>query len=125
MELDVESNEMQEQAIIRLLLLYANEILIFHEEDENREIKEIPVRAGDFIIHDILSDELSFDDPLCQKIFDEIAASIEAETLPDKDHFFHHTDTKVATLAINLCVPSYELSTNWGKNRIYVDLDDP
>ncbi|MCX6249316.1 MAG: DNA primase [Bacteroidetes bacterium] len=123
MELEVDSSEAQERAIIRLLLLYANEILIFKEEDENKEMKEIPVKVGDFIIHDIQSDELSFDDPVCQQIFNEMAASLEQEKIADKDHFFHHTDINISTLAIDLCVPSYELSTNWKKNRIYVDLE--
>ena len=122
-ELDIENCKAQERAIIRILLLYPNEILIFQEEDENKEMKEIPVKAGDFIINDILSDELTFEDPVCQQIFDEIAATLEQDKIADKDYFFHHTDMNVATLAIDLCVPSYELSGNWLKNHIYVDLE--
>jgi len=71
-----------------VIALYANEIILFKKENEEKEIADIPVKVADFIIHDIINDEIRFDNELCQKIFDEISSSLDQELIRDKDFFF-------------------------------------
>jgi DNA primase len=120
---DLESNEAQEREIIRLLLLYANEIIVFKSENENKEIAEIPVKVGDYIIHDILNDDIVFDNGLYQQVFNEISASLDQEKIRDKDFFFQFPVKEVAILAIDLCMVPYSLSHNWKKNEVQVDTE--
>jgi DNA primase len=122
-EYDLESNEAQEHEIIRLLLLYGNDIIVFKKENEDKELTDISIRIGDFIIHDIVNDEIRFDNEHCQKIFDEIAASLDQEIIRDKDFFFQYPDKEIAILAIDLCMVPYSLSHNWKKNDITVPLE--
>jgi len=118
---DLESNESQEREIIRLLLLYGNDIILFPKENEDKEITDFQVKIGDFIIHDILNDEIRFENELCQKVFNEISASLDQEIISDKDFFFQYPVKEIAAIAIDLCMTPYSLSHNWKKNNIHID----
>jgi len=65
-EPDTLSSEFQERDIIRLLLLYGENMLTVTEEDEEMEMSVV-----EMVVHDILEDELTFKDPDCQGIFCE------------------------------------------------------
>lgn len=120
---DLESNESQEREILRLLLLYGNDTILFKKENEDKEITDVQVKVGDFIVHDILNDEIRFDNELCQQVFNEISASLDQEIIRDKDFFFQYRGKEIAAFAIDLCMTPYSLSHNWKKNNIYVDLE--
>ena len=79
------------------------------------------MKVGDFIIHDILNDEIRFENELCQKVFNEISASLNQEVISDKDFFFQYPVKEIAAFAIDLCMTPYALSHNWKKNNIHVD----
>ena len=120
-EYDINSGESQEKEVIRLLLLYGNAEIIFHVENEDKELEDVPIIVADFIIRDIQNDEIRFENPVCQKIFDEIAGSREKGITADKDQFLHHADPEISSLSIDLSITPYELSGNWEKNQIFVN----
>ncbi len=122
-EYDPESSECQEKEVVRLLLLYGNDNILFRKTNEDNEPVDVSIRVADFIVNDLLADEIVFENKICLKIFDEVHAALEQEKIPDKDHYYHHPDIEIATFAIDLGMKPYELSGHWEKNNIFVDLE--
>jgi DNA primase len=120
-EYDVNSGDSQEKEIIRLLLLYGNAEIVFEQVNEDKETEKVSVKIADFILQDILSDEIKFENSLCQRIFDEFAGFQQKGILADKDYFLLHSDPDIASLSIDLCIIPYVLSGNWEKNQIFVN----
>jgi len=116
-EKQIETNptdtEYQERDVIRLLLNYGGSQIEFEEEDENKRKTNIEIAVGNFIVNDLKNDEIKFNNPIYQKIFEEYAELLLTEELPDEKHFINHTSRKLASMAIDLLTSPYELSENW------------
>jgi len=122
LETDPESPEYQEREIIRILLLYGNEII--HLPSPVVDEEPIPVMIADMVVHDIRSDELGFENPVFEKIFSEYAAVLEKEGVPDRAMFLSHSDPGLSRAAVDLIFTPYELSLNWAKNNILVETEE-
>ena len=122
LEFDPDSSEHQEKEIIRLLLLYGHEVILIrlHPGDE----EEVPVGVADFIVHDIIHDEMTFDNTLYQSVFDEYLQEAENEAVPDRSRFLSHSNPGISSLAVDLVFTPYELSENWLKNNIMVTTEE-
>jgi DNA primase len=114
-EFDVYETEYQERDIIRILLNYGQQEIIFEETDENGHPVEIAVEVAKFIVNDIRRDSLEFKDPAFKKIFDEYVQHIERDEIPDENHFKNHEDPEISTLAVNMLLSPYEVSETWQK----------
>lgn len=121
-EIDLISDEYQERELIRQLLIYGrDEITLDQHDEEGREVP-LSIRVADFIVIDILRDELQFDSDLYGRIFQEFVNAREAgEEIPDDTFFKLHRDPAIAHAAIDMMVSRYELSENWEKNDIIVE----
>lgn len=107
-----ETDELQEQEIVRLLLTYGHELVSWDENEENMYI-------GSFIIQNL--SDVTFEDKLCKKIIDQYLLQIEEGNLPTANQFIKSEDDDVANLAISLSTSPYHLSENWyDKHKIYV-----
>jgi len=121
-EVDSDSPEFQEKEIIRLLLLYGHEVIRLRVNPAEEE--EIPVAVADYVVHDIIQDEMDFENRLCKAIFDEYARAIENDEIPGRASFISHPDREIASLAVDLVFTPYELSHNWLKNNILVTTEE-
>ncbi|MCP4550661.1 MAG: DNA primase [Bacteroidetes bacterium] len=119
-EFDISATKNQESELVRLLLLYGDEEIVFEDIDENKQKIEVPIKVAEFIIHDLKSDEVSFQDKILQKVFDEYSQALEAGIILTTDHFMQHPEDNISQLVIDLTVSPYELSNNWLKKRIPV-----
>ncbi|MFH1159370.1 MAG: DNA primase [bacterium] len=123
-EYDIDSDEYQERELIRLLLLYGNETITLLQKDENNKEAEFSVKVADFILIDIIRDELGFENPLYAGIFSSYIIAHEQQMIPDRQEFLSHTDPEIARVAIDLVFTPYELSENWETNNILVEEED-
>ena len=121
-ETDPNSTEYQEKEIIRMLLLYGNNTIKINTNTEDGE--EISVLVSDYVIHDIKTDELTFDVPVLAKIFSEYQQASEKDAIPDRLFFLSHADPDISQTAIDLMFTPYELSINWFKNSILVETEE-
>ncbi|MBE9480701.1 MAG: DNA primase [Bacteroidetes bacterium] len=117
---DLYEGEFQERDIIRLLLMYGNKEIIFEEINEDNQKIDVPVKVANFIVKDIKSDEIYFQNATYQLIFNEYESAIEKGFIPDEQYFINHADEKISQLTIELISSPYELSPNWLKKRILV-----
>ncbi|MFH1320345.1 MAG: DNA primase [Bacteroidota bacterium] len=132
---DIKSAEYQERDIIRFLLNYGSHRLVFPrpgiEEpgrgsappDEDGQ-SNVEISVAEFIINEIVDDQIEIESPIYRKIFDEFLDSIEKQIIPDQQHFLNHLDIKISELAVNLVFSPYSLSDNWKKHKIYVRTED-
>jgi len=109
-----------EREIIRLLLTYANQEIIFDDIDENDQKIEVPIKIAEYVIHDLKSDEIGFHDAGLQLIFNEFDHALENGTILTGEYFSQNPDVKLSKLAIDLMATPYELSDNWLRKRIPV-----
>lgn len=121
-ETDPDSPEYQEKEIIRTLLLYGHETI--HLPPASPHENAIPVLVADMVIHDILRDELEFDNPFFQKIFSFYAKGIENGSAPDHNALLTHPEHELSSLVVDLIFTPYELSLNWAKNNILVETEE-
>jgi DNA primase len=120
-EADQADTEFQERDLIRLLLLYANYEIPIDEETEDGQILQQKIPVSRYIIEDIHRDEITFSNPVYQKIFDEFDLAIRNGEEPDEQIFIREAhDPMVSHAVINLLSNPYELSENWLRNRVQV-----
>lgn len=115
-----DSAETQEREIIRLLLSYGNQEIIFEELNELEQKIEVPIKIAEFIVHDLKNDEIEIENPEYRLIFDEYERSLSKGVIPNETHFTQFQDSRVAQLAVDLLSTPYELSYNWERNKIHV-----
>ncbi len=112
-EVDVYETEYQERDIIRILLNYGKQEIVFETPDENGHPVEVPIEVARFIINDIRRDSLDFNNPAMKKIFDEYVEHIDRDEIPDESYFKNHEDPEISNLSVNMLLSPYELSENW------------
>lgn len=120
-----ETNHHQEKEIIRLLLLYAEENLLFTVENEDKRQEDVTIRVIDFIVDDMTQDKLTFEHEACKAIFDIYAKARQENSIPTNKLFTNHQDEAISKLAVDLLSSPYTLSKNWEtKHKIYVATED-
>jgi DNA primase len=112
-EINLNDTEYQEKDVIRLLLNYGSSEIEMEELDENKRVVRIPVPVAGFIYADLKNDDISFSNPVYQKIFDEYGEFLQKDEIPDEKYFINHTSKKLSGVAIDLLTSPYELSENW------------
>jgi hypothetical protein len=72
--------------------------------------------VSDYIVREIASDELSFDDKVCAAIFGEFRFHVEHGIFPGDKQFVKHEDPEISRFSADLLSDSYELSKIWNKH---------
>ncbi len=119
-----EGSEYQEKDIIRLLLNYGNKEIKITELNEDEKEVETKIKIVFFIVNDLNADNIKFENPVYQKIFDEYSISVSQGNVPKEETFINHSDEKISRLVVDLISSPYVLSPNYAKNRIYVKTED-
>jgi DNA primase len=111
-----------EKEIIRLLLKYGSEEFDrkIHSEDGKEEI----VTVSDYIVREITSDELFFNDPVCARIFEDFRFHSEQGLFPGDKHFVKHADPEISRMSADLLAESHELSKIWKDKQTFVETEE-
>lgn len=118
---DQSSSEFQERDLIRLMLIYANHDLQIDEDMGNGQFFSQKITVSQYIIEEIRRDEISFRNPIYQKIFDVFDSLIQNGEEPNEKRFIQDTEDEALSTAVrDLLLNPYELSENWLKNRVLV-----
>lgn len=112
-----------EREIIRILLNYGKEKILFKEKTKFG-IKKISYQAADYIVRDLMDNKIEFQDKTCREIFNEYVSAKENEIIPEIDFFINNPDKNISNLSVDLLSEAYELSDNWiKKHKIFVDTE--
>lgn len=123
-DLDYTNSEFQEKEIIRLLLQYGQEHVSIgsgeNPETAQQASSKIDIAVGKYLVTSIKADDLVFNNPVYQMIFDEYHKLINQEQEPDEKDFINHEMEQVRSISADLLSSPYTLSLNWEKKRIHV-----
>ena len=111
----------QEKDLIRLMLTYGSiGIQVEIEAQESEEIKKEEIPLAQYIIEELLSDDLKYVNETYQSIFDEFLDGIENGLIVNDQHFFQKEEASLSSLVVDLTMPKDSVSENWEKkHRIY------
>ncbi len=122
-EFDKLDSKFQEQEIIRLLLIYGQKS--FTEKVTNEEeTKEVRHNIAEYVVNDLLADEIAFTDQSLLKIFELFREAVAGGEIPRTSFFVNHPQQEIAAKTIELISTPYELSPNWEKNKIFVKTEE-
>jgi DNA primase len=115
----------QEHEVIRTLILYSKHNITFSDFDEHGREQQFEVSVADYLINEIINDEIGFDNKIFQTIFDECKLARSNEKILDEQYFFAHQNPEISKTAIDMLTSPYSLSSQWeDKHRIYVKKEE-
>jgi DNA primase len=111
-----------EREVIRLLLKFGSTEFdkVINREDGREEI----ITTADYIVKEITSDELDFNDRICAKIFADFRFHCEQGLITGDSLFVKHEDPEISSLSADLLSDSHELSSIWKEKQTYVETED-
>jgi DNA primase len=111
-----------EEEIIRLLLKFGG---VEFERTLNKEDgKEEMLTVADYIVREITSDDLLFNNRVCSKIFADFQFHVEHGLIAGDKQFVKHEDPEIAGLSAHLLADSHELSKIWQDKQTYVETEE-
>lgn len=122
----------QEQNVIRFLLSYGDKILVFCDIIEeisdagNKKIRKDyhEVSVAQFIIDELSGQNLLFEDPNFQFIFNTFEEYLKKGQLPHQDIFLKNENPKISQATIDTIFSKYSLSEKWKKHGIHTVTED-
>ncbi len=119
------STEWQEKEIIRQLLLFGEEpIQVEYPDEQSGKPVKMETKVARFIITDIRNDEISFSNPLYQKIFDAGSKTLDETQDLDYRKLTNHPDSDITQAVIDLIATKYTFSPNWERRKIRLALEN-
>jgi DNA primase len=111
-----------EKEIIRLLLKFGSSEFerVLNKEDGREEV----ISVADYIVKEITSDNLLFDDRVCAKIFSDFMFHVEHGLVTGDKQFVKHEDPEISSLSADLLADSHELSRIWKEKQTYVETEE-
>lgn len=119
-DFDPNSTEFQEKELIRLLLLYGTWVITTPAQNEDGMETETRIKIGEWIVHDLLEDDIHFAIPEFRRLFLEMVKGIENDFIPGDIYFIQHPDPELSKTAVEVVSTPHELSQNWKKYKIHV-----
>lgn len=114
-----------EGQLVRLILLYGYQKMTIKEfilDETNEEVEtERETSVAEYILENLQSDGIRFENEIYNQILDEFENGISAGHIPEESYFVNSQNEQFASVAISLIATPYELSNNWKKNKIYVN----
>lgn len=108
-----------EREIIRILIRYGSRAYKTNINPENNN--EEVVTISDFIVNEITSDELSFENDIFSKVFEEFKFAVEHGTPVDETFFLRHANPSISQLAADMLSRQHIISNIWKKRNAYVE----
>lgn len=102
----------EEKEIIRVLMSYSDEVLIIEEDQENNTIS-----VGEFIINELLNDDLLSVNSVYQKVFEEYNQHYKEPNFNVKSFFRDNIDETISQLSADILSDPYQLSGLWAKTN--------
>ncbi|NLN31365.1 MAG: DNA primase [Bacteroidales bacterium] len=111
-----------EKEIIRLLLKFGSHEFerIIRKEDGREEVTTV----ADYIVREIVSDELTFDEVIFGSIFEEFRFASEQGIFLEDRIFIKNEDPDISMLSADILAESHQLSRIWVSKHTYVETED-
>ncbi len=118
--------EFQERDIVRILMLFGDRNIHFDvwDEAEEKVVDQEEVNVVDYVVTEIIEDDITFDHPLFNLIFDEFKRMLVEKQLPTEQHFINHPNQEISSLAVNFFAQPHTVSERWKEHNIIVTREE-
>ncbi len=118
--------EFQERDIVRILMLFGDRNIHFDvwDEAEEKVVDQEEVNVVDYVVTEIIEDDITFDHPLFNLIFDEFKRMLAEKQLPTEQHFINHPNQEISSLAVNFFAQPHTVSERWKEHNIIVTREE-
>lgn len=116
--------ENEERALVRLLLHFGDSELFRNKPEDEETDEEQIVFVSNFILQQILNDELEFTTPVYKKIFDEYHHSMIENKIPDAKYFVNHPDHEISKSVADIFSKDYTLSRIHKAGGVFVETEE-
>jgi DNA primase len=116
------SSYYSEKELIRLLLKFGS--MEFERKVSIEDGKEEVLTVADYIVREIVNDDLRFNDRVCASIFSEFAFHVEQGLMTGDLQFVKHENPEISSLSADLLADSHELSRIWKVKQTYVETEE-
>ncbi|MFT5903546.1 MAG: hypothetical protein ACI9O2_000398, partial [Flammeovirgaceae bacterium] len=108
----------------RILINYGSQEIEVDIQSEEGEDEKVKVQVAEYILHDLLTDEISFKSEMYKSIIERFRTHFDEEgSFPSTEKLVRSADLSEAVAA--MISSPYELSENWAeKHRIYTDTEE-
>jgi DNA primase len=103
----------QEEDLVRIIVLYGSRAIELNYKDEKDQDTSIEVSVAEVIIHEILRDELFFENELFKGIFEICKKGVDDGILYDPQYFLRSENQEIVQFVSNYLTPKHELSQEW------------
>lgn len=117
-----DSSYYSEKEIARLLLKYGTQV-IGEKVNENDNTRDA-VTVADFIVHEIMRDELTFKHRVFGEIFAEYRFHVDQGIFPGDQLFVRHPDPEISGISVDLLADSHELARIWSLRQSVVESEN-
>ncbi len=109
--------DLQEKDLIRLMVQYGSQEIPVMVANEKNEEEEAGYFLSQYIIEELLSDELQVQNPAYQRIFEEFLDGLKQGLVVSDKHFIQHQDSDLSRIVIDISTPKDMVSENWEKKH--------
>ncbi len=106
-------SESEEKELLRLILHYGNVIISVEAENEEKEHHDFDLTIAEYVLFELMRDEVNFLNPIHQMILDEYSHQLQEGSLPEFNYFKNHLNPAISTFAIEMASSTSELSHKW------------
>lgn len=103
----------QEFDLLRILVLYGCRAIELENSEEDAEKPVIEVSVAELIIEELVRDDLSFQNPLFQKIYQLCLKGLEENIFYESARFLRHEDPEIVRFVTDILSTRYEMSRKW------------
>jgi DNA primase len=105
----------QELDLIRILVLYGSRAIEIEVEnpDENNNEDSVDESAAELIISQLERDDLGFNNPLFQKIYELCQQGLKDDVFYEAARFLRNEDPEIVKFVTDVLSPRHELSRQW------------
>lgn len=109
--------DLQEKDLVRLMVQYGSQEIPVTVKNEADEDEEVAYFLSQYIIEELLSDELQVQNPAYQRIFEEFLDGLKQGLVVSDKHFIQHQDSDLSRIVIDISTPKDMVSENWEKKH--------
>lgn len=102
-----------ENDLIRILVKYGQYAIEIEQIDEKGEKEKIEVSVAELICHELLKDDLTFENEIYAQLHQLISAGLTEGTLYKPSFFMRHENQEIVKVVSEIETENYELSNNW------------
>lgn len=106
-------NYFAEHDLIRILIKYGQYAVEIEQLNEKGEKEKVEVSVAELICHELLKDDLTFENEIYAILHQLISAGLTEGTLYKPSYFMRHENQEIVKIVSEIETENYELSNNW------------